>query len=266
LLAVVAALKEEIGPLLKGGHFTSIPGPGTALCYEGEVAPGVATILMATGAGREHAEAAANWLVRQQRPDLVLCAGFAGATRPALETGTIVIGNSVTMLEGTPVQWSLPSLSPTIGSDNRWSAVARSLVEVYGIDFAQGTVVSVPIIARSPGLKRWVGEEFGVLSADMESYWLGAIARTANIPFLCVRVILDTMDMMLPELVSRIPRTPSGGRAGMAVSYALRRPGELRDLTRLKGASSRASASLAGFVPLFATEFHAQAAPVRRSA
>jgi hypothetical protein len=135
-------------------------------------------------------------------------------------------------------------------------------VELNGIDFAHGPIITVPIVARSPGMKEWLGGKFGVYSVDLESYWVAKVATDASIPFLGIRVIVDSVDMTLPELVSQMPDTPSGGRTGKAISYALKSPRNISELTRLGRTSSRAGARLAEFLAAFASDFQNQTAPV----
>jgi hypothetical protein len=110
-------------------------------------------------------------------------------------------------------------------------------------------------------MKEWLGGKFGVYSVDLESYWVAKVATDAAIPFLGIRVIVDSVDMTLPELVSQIPTTPAGGRTGKALSYARKSPRNLSELTRLGRTSSRAGARLAEFLAAFASDFQSQTAP-----
>jgi len=262
LLAIVAAVKEEINPVLKSGKFSSFDGPDGALSYEGQLASGASALIIASGMGKERSEAATEWLVRQHNPTLIISVGFGGGTKSAIDTSTIVISTSVSLLKGSPLEWSLPADLESIEADARWASVARMAVELNGIDFAHGPIITVPIVARSPGMKEWLGGKFGVYSVDLESYWVAKVATDASIPFLGIRVIVDSVDMTLPELVSQMPDTPSGGRTGKAISYALKSPRNISELTRLGRTSSRAGARLAEFLAAFASDFQNQTAPV----
>jgi len=260
----VAAVKEEIGPVLKSGNFNSFDGPAGSLSYEGQLASGASAVIVASGMGKERVEAATQWLVRQYHPTLIISVGFGGGTKRAIDTATIVISTSVSLLEGSPLEWSLPVELASIDADSHWASVARMVVELNGIDFAQGPMITIPIIARSPGMKEWLGGKFGVYSVDLESYWVGKIASEASIPFLGIRVIVDSVDMTLPELVVDMPGTPSGGRTSKAISYALKSPRNISELTRLGRTSSRAGVQLAEFLSEFASDFQSQTAPIAR--
>lgn len=253
-MAIVAAVREEMGPLLRAGQFSAEQGPGEALLYRGEIVPGVPTLILVSGVGHSRAEETTGWLVRQHRPDLVIGVGFAGATHDSLDTGTVVIATTVSLIEGTPLDWSAGAEVQTFESDPAFAAVARMAVEVDGIDFVQGPSITVPIVARSPGMKKWLGARFGVYSVDLESYWVARASIAAGMPFLGVRVIVDSTNMTLPSLVTEIPGTPSGGRMGKALKYAARDPRRIFELTRLGRASSRAARQLGLFLTAFARE------------
>ncbi len=254
MLAIVAAVREEMAPLLRAGIFSQEEGPGEALLYRGELVPGTPALILISGIGQSRAEETAGWLVRNHRPDLVIGVGFAGATRESLDTGTVVIATSVSLIEGTPLDWSLGADVQTFESDPAFAAVARMAVEVNGIDFVQGPSITVPIIARSPGMKKWLGDTFGVYSVDLESYWVARATIAAGMPFLGVRVIVDSTDVTLPGLVTEMPGTPIGGRTSRAIRYAARDPRRIVELTRLGRASSLAARQLGLFLTAFAKE------------
>ncbi len=243
-----------MAPLLRAGQVSAEQGPGEALFYRGEILPGIPALILISGVGQSRAEETTGWLVRNHRPDLVIGVGFGGATRGALDTGTVVIATSVSLIEGTPLDWSLGADVQTFESDPAYAAAARMAVEINGIDFVQGPSITVPIIARSSGMKKWLGARFGVYSVDLESYWVARATIAAGMPFLGVRVIVDTTDMTLSDLVTQIPGTPSGGRKSKAFRYTARDPRRIVEVTRLFRASSRAARQLSLFLTAFAKE------------
>ena len=132
LLAIVAAVKEEINPVLKSGKFSSLDGPDGTLSYEGQLASGASAIIIASGMGKERSEAATQWLVRQHNPTLIVSVGFGGGTKPAVDTSTIVISTSVSILKGSPLEWSLPVDLESIEADARWALLSESLEAFHG--------------------------------------------------------------------------------------------------------------------------------------
>ncbi len=255
MIAIVAAVWEELGPLLKAYSFQRIDGPADAHAYRGLVGnvPGsqVDALALLAGIGRERSEEATAWLVRNFSLDAILAVGFAGATRDSLATGVLVLATRLTHLEGMPLEWSRGTDSEVIEPDPDLLTRARSAVELEGIDYVQGPAVTLPIIARSAGLKRWLGDTFGVYAVDLESYWIAQTAKATGVPFLAARVVVDPTAITLPGFVSEVPRTPRGGRTGPAIAYAARDPRRVVDLIRLRSAASVARRQIAAFVAAF---------------
>src|SRR5438034_6275915 len=92
----------------------------------------------------------------------VVSAGFAGACRPDLRPGDVLLAGDA-------------------------SADLRLRVGAM-----KGEIRTVPTIA-SPSEKAALGRE-GIAAVDMETSWLAAAAAEARLPFLGVRVIIDRVD------------------------------------------------------------------------
>ena len=251
MIALVAALKEEVTDILKAGSFTPLDAPGEALAYGGAVAGGPESIILLTGTGGARAEAATSWLLRTRRPQAVLSLGFAGGTKDLLAAGQLVLATEVALLEGTPFDWGPDSAGKPLSSDPAWVARARRTVEMCGIDFRQGRIISLPMLAKTSGLKRWTGETCGATAVDMESYRIGEKAAEAGVPFVCVRAVLDTVDVDLPQVVADMEGTPAGGRLLPMLAYAARHPRQLPSLVRLARATTRARRALTTFAVAF---------------
>lgn len=251
MIALVAALKEEVTDILKAGSFTPLDAPGEALAYGGAVAGGPESIILLTGTGGARAEAATSWLLRTRRPQAVLSLGFAGGTKDLLAAGQLVLATEVALLEGTPFDWGPDSAGKPLSSDPAWVARARRTVEMCGIDFRQGPIISMPMLAKTAGLKRWTGETFDATAVDMETYRIAEKAAEAGVPFVCVRAVLDTVDVDLPDIVAEIDGTPAGGRLLPMLAYVARRPQQMPSLVRLARATARARRALTTFTVAF---------------
>lgn len=118
--------------------------------------------------------------------DALLSAGFAGACQPGLAPGDVLVTS--------------PTLARVIGA----------------VDGEIRTVTSV----ASPETKAALGRE-GVAAVDMETAWLRDRAELAGLPFLGVRVIVDTVEHPALGLTTarHYPRAARGLRS--AVEKAL---------------------------------------------
>ncbi len=202
MIAFVAAVREELSALIKTYRLRQVEGPSQALVYRGPIgSPSGAeadVLVLLTGVGRARAEDATGWLVRAHRPEAIVSTGFGGATSESLSTGTLVLSTTLAPLEGTPLEWQDGVRQELLLPSPPLLARARIAVELAGIDFVQGPTVTIPIIARSPGLKRWRGNTFSVFSVDLESYWVTPTAQAAGVSFLAVRAIVDTVAIFVP--------------------------------------------------------------------
>ena len=251
MIAAVAALKEEVAGILRAGSFTPLEAPGDALAYRGSVAGARDVVLLLTGTGASRAEAAASWLFRTHRPEAVLSLGFAGGTKDSLTAGELILATEIAHLEGAPFDWGPDSVGEPLFPDPTWLARARRTVELDGIDFRHGRIVSLPMVAKTSGLKRWIGETCGATAVDMESYRVAEAAAGAGVPFVCARAVLDTVDVDLPGIVTEMDGKPSGGRLLPMFGYGVRHPQRLPGLVRVGRTTARARRALTAFTVAF---------------
>ncbi len=274
-LALVAARREELAAVLSRGAWRpwrqrsegawrQRRAPEGALAYQRRD-HSVSMIL--TGAGRAQTEKAMSWLLETERPDSILSLGFAGACTPNLDVGDLVLATRLNHIEGSPFDWDPESLNqsgnetdnesgPNSGdsqsdvkhevlvADSEMLEIARSAVEMNGIDFMPSPTLTVDSLVRTSGLSAWLGETYGVSAVDRESYWVASAAAEAGVPCLSVRSIAYGVDETLPEVASRLPDTPSGGRFGPIFKHGARHPREMWHYLRAVRSARNAVATL----------------------
>lgn len=266
-LALVASRREELAAVLSRGAWRpwrqrsegawrQRRAPEGALAYQRRD-HSVSMIL--TGAGRAQTEKAMAWLLETERPDSILSLGFAGACTPNLDIGDLVLATRLNHIEGSPFDWDSESLNPTdpqsgesqldvrheeLLADGKMLDIARSAVEINGIDFMPSPTLTVNSLVRTSGLSAWLGATYGVSAVDRESYWVAAAAARAGVPCLSVRSIVYGVDETLPEVASRLPDTPSGGRFGPIFNYGVRHPKEMWRYMRAMRSARNAVATL----------------------
>ena len=252
---VVAALTEEVAGITRGGQYES-PRPldGGALLYTSPRGAAPETAVLLTGAGGEAAAAATARAISELHPKSVTSTGFAGGTRDSLLTGNLVLATEVFQLEGAPFFWDRERMNGPIVPDHGLLSRARSAVEMAGVDFYLGALVTLPTIAKTAGMKQWLGSHVGATAVDMESFSVALAAQEAGVPFLAVRAIVDSSELDLPDIVAIAGQTPAGNRLLPVIRHVLRRPDHIPQLIRLGRAASRARASIARFRSYFASE------------
>lgn len=174
---VVAALEAEArawGPAVRRRDGLSALGDGTLLAVSGM---GSAS---ATMAARTLADAGARAL---------MSFGLAGGLDPVLAAGSIVLPGEVICRDGarfpTTAEWR----------EELALAVGKQRTVVAGTLLSSGAPIDT-IAAKSAAFR-----DTGAVAVDMESAGVAQIAAARRLPFIAVRVIVDTAMDALPKAV-----------------------------------------------------------------
>lgn len=178
------------------------------------------TLLAVSGMGKAAAAKCAKALIDAGATALASW-GMAGGLDPALAAGTIFLPSEVISSDGVSVT-TAPQWRERLGSA---LMTHRPLT--------RGKLLTSPTAIGSPADKATLFRETGAAAVDMESLAVAEIARTHQLPFIAVRVIVDSAADALPH----------------AVTAAADREGQLQ-IWRLMGALARAPADLAPLIRL----------------
>ena len=222
-VGVVAALPAELQSLL---HATAVVGETRLVNARVRAQAG--------GIGAAAAHRAATSLVADGASALVSW-GFAAGLDPALDPGTLVVSR---LLE-PPVPGAPGAATAADAWAARLSTRLRDLVPLVN-----GTIACPDHVVRTAEEKRTLGAS-GAVAADMESAAVAAVAAAAGIPWVALRVLVDTVDVIVPLAVAAA--IDSSGRFEMARFFRalLRRPTDLASLPSLASAYRRAMRTLA---------------------
>jgi nucleoside phosphorylase len=231
VVAALAAEARTLGPSVKRGDGLSILSDGTLVAVSGIGAAAAARAALAL------VDAGATRLVSW---------GMAGGLDPALPAGTICIPGSVTARDGT-----------RFGTDPHWRELVGAVI-LRGRAVVGRTLLTNPLAIEDVAGKAAAFRDTGADVVDMESLGVAQVAVSRGLPFLVVRVVVDTAADRLPEAVLA---ASSGGEVRIArlLQELLRRPGDLLPLLRLARryrAAMRALVAVArtgALAPTFAT-------------
>jgi len=197
-------------------------------------------LLMQTGMGPQKAHQIATRLLQDDKWDLVVSTGFAGALQD-LPIGTLVIGD----------EWLDDPLEVSAGKpavcDSKW--VAR-LVEVSraSLPFSVGRFVSVSCVLTQSEQKQKMASLTGATAVDMESGSIARVAKEFGVPFVIIRTISDGWREDLPLDFNNF-QTLAGWLKGLC--QCLISPKAWKGLFRLYRQSRVAGAQLTKFFKLF---------------
>lgn len=166
--AIIAAMKRELAPLVPNwpSHLFS-HNARTFRVYEHKHLAAVAG-----GIGSGAAAVAAQAMIAQYRPQMLISVGVAGALVPDLMVGTVFVPSIV-----------IDSASGT----------------EYRCDAGSGILVTSTAIAGNVS-KRALAEKFRASAVDMEAAAVAEVAREERTNFRCVKAISDEADFVMPPL------------------------------------------------------------------
>ena len=219
-LGIVAALRSEVAPL------SHSPVP---LREPVTLAPHV--LLMRCGMGADNAQDAAQQLL-QQGATALLSWGTAVALHASLKPGVLVLPE--TLLDGEQQRYFV---------DTSWrERVLARLRSAMQLD--NGPLGESPGIVATPGEKRALHAQTACRTADMESVAMARVAQQGGVPFLVLRVIVDSAAMCLPASLLNALDDDGEVALGRLVRAIGVRPGDWRALWHLMHGFRAASRTL----------------------
>jgi adenosylhomocysteine nucleosidase len=195
LVGVVAALKEEIGPLVKRLEDIERSKWGRRTAYQGRMGD-CQVMAVAGGVGKVEAAACTQFLIDRFNVKALICMGVAGAVNPDLEKGDIVISKETQQHDYDPGD---PRFLKKFRA--RWLKADAGLVKL-ALDAAResdlgdhcvlGRVVTGDQAIVSREKREWLWETFGAGCVDMESAAVAEVCRMNGVPWVIVRAISDS--------------------------------------------------------------------------
>jgi adenosylhomocysteine nucleosidase len=224
-VGVVAALDAEartLGPAARRSDGLSALGDGT--------------LLAVSGIGGSLAAIAARALVDAGASSL-MSFGLAGGLDPALRAGSIVLPSEIISRDGvhfsTSADWR----------EQLRLAIARQSI-AHRQPMVAGTLLTCATAIDAVADKAEAFRETGAVAVDMESLAIAQVAAARGLPFIAVRVIVDTAADVLPRAVIAASR---GGQVniGRLVAALAVAPRDIAALIRLAQRYRSATRSLA---------------------
>lgn len=244
MLVLLGALKEEIVDVRRRMVLEETFAQDDCRMYRGKYRS-KDILLVQTGMGREKAERATALVLERYPVTALVSLGFARALTEQSKAGDIILCTTL-FCENKHAHEELESVSSYRSSPDLIYLALRAL-EGTTARFRQGKSVTVSRPVSDPGDKRALGETFHAEVVEMENYWIAGIASASNVPFMAVRIILDTMQDSLPAF-DRILDSNGKWRWHGAVPYFVSRPQHLISLFVLYRKARQARRSLTAFV------------------
>jgi adenosylhomocysteine nucleosidase len=218
--AVVAALREELRPLLRRAQVTETLRLGELTVHRGRIA-GRSALIAETGDGPRRAAEGLRILVDRFAIDRLIVIGVSGGLSADLEPGALVVASAIR--DG---RCALPA------PDAPW--IERALDRSSAL---AGSVLAADRVLCSRADKRRGAAALsasGPAVVDLESAAYARVAAESGIPYTVLRAVSDAADEPLPLDFNR-HRVESGAldRAGI-LRHALLHPALIGPLWRLR--------------------------------
>jgi hopanoid-associated phosphorylase len=213
------------------GVIAALPGEAKSLrkstAHWGGSSPEVAL----SGIGPQAAGAAAEHLARSGAAGLVSF-GYAGALKPALRSGTLILPDEILAADGTRHR-----------TDSAWAAALAAAI-APDVAVVTGPLLSMPHMLTSAEDKHAAHVATGALAVDMESAAIAAAAERYGLPFIVVRAVLDEADHTVPSAI--LAAVDASGTVGLGrlVLALLARRREIATLIPLARAARASNQTL----------------------
>jgi adenosylhomocysteine nucleosidase len=209
-------------------------------------------LLVVSGIGQAAAAAAAMRLIEAGAGALVSW-GLAGGLAPSLEAGAVCLPEEVIGPDGahysTAREWR-ERLAPLVAAHRR---------------VACGTLLTSAAPIATAAAKAAAHQDTGAMAVDMESSAVAKAARTCGVPFIAVRVIVDTAADEVPRAVSGASESGQV-RIGRLLLGLMRSPADLVPLLRLTKRYRIAIGSLRAVAALLEGSSPTSAGPTAKGA
>ena len=177
-IAIVAAIERELRLLIKSWRSTKVEHEGREFTfYETDYA-----VAVCGGIGADSARRAAEAIIVNYSPELLISAGVAGALVSELHIGdTVFPAVAIDACDGSRHETSI-----------RDAALGKS-------PLARTVLVSSANVAGAVQ-KRQLAKSYGAHVVDMEAAAVARAAQFHNLPFVAIKAISDDVDFELAEV------------------------------------------------------------------
>jgi adenosylhomocysteine nucleosidase len=189
------------------------------------------SVLTVSGVGGDNAARAARALVAAGVGAL-LSWGVAGALDPALAPGAVLLPAEVLRRPSAIGSLSLQRFATCHGWRQRVAAALQPHAPV-----SAGALLTSALPVAAAALKATLFRDTSAVAVDMESAAVAQVAAEHALPFITLRVILDSASVSLPGSVMRTLEPANAGRRALWRAWALvSAPADWGALLRLAGA------------------------------
>jgi adenosylhomocysteine nucleosidase len=251
MLVLLGAMKREIIDLKGKMVIDDTSTEGGSRFYKGKYGD-KDIVLGQTGIGKRRVESAVEFILSNYPATAVVSFGVSGALVEELKAGDIVLGKTLCSKEEDQTGKSI-FMNPVYSDADMISTAVEVRGETAGLFQVNSVTTRIPV--GNPVEKLALGTAYDAKIVDMESYWIGRIASSRNIPFLSIRAVSDCAGDSLPPFDRFLG--PDELYMKKAILYFLIHPAELGKLFHLYRKTRKAEKNLTAFMDYFIARYKA---------
>jgi nucleoside phosphorylase len=137
------------------------------------------------------------------RVDGVLILGVSGGIDPELETGDLLLADRYALQNG-----AVYGAGQAIHPDADMLKLAQQAALDLSIPIFDGGSLTVDHLVAEPREREELRTQYQIRSVNMEDYRAAEAAQKTGVPFLSVRVVLDTASQSLPGYLPGLAKSP----------------------------------------------------------
>ena len=171
----------------------------------------------------------------RRRPEGVLMLGVAGAVNPGMQTGDLILADKYALDSEADV-------ATDISPDTQMLELAEATAAELRIPVSRASSLTVDHLVVEGAERRELREKYDVGSVNMEDHAVASAAAQAGVPFLSVRVVLDTAEQSIPGFLPGLSRKPNA-----MLTEVMLKPWRIPTLWKLKSQMDLCQAVLTRF-------------------
>lgn len=202
MIGIIGALHEEVAALKSLAEHPEEKTVSGITYIIGKIA-GRDCVVAQCGIGKVNAAVCAQTMILRFAPSAVINCGIAGALRPGLQVGDIVIGKDVvqydmdtTAFGDRPGQLELGDESIVeIPCDQAlYGELGRVCAEIHAGHSVLGRIATGDRFVSGREERLHIAKAFGADACEMEGGAIGHVCRLNHVPFAILRSISDSME------------------------------------------------------------------------
>ncbi len=198
MIAVMCAMREELGPILKQVKVKETIEYANNKYYLATF-QNKKLVLAYSKIGKVNAAMTATVLIEKFNADIVLFSGVAGAIDKDLKIGDLIIATKTLQHDVDLTVFGykpgfIPESQIYFDCDKELNRIAKTVSKKLGINVKKGIVASGDQFIHSREKKEWIAKTFAASAIEMEGGAVGCVCWNMKIPFFMLRAVSDSAE------------------------------------------------------------------------